>query len=179
MTNASVRQFGVFGARGSHPAQGSRAGPEVIGSAADLWVAHRQGAFSANRMDGINPMGMVAADPRPPFLGWMMLLEDCPASQAPVVVDAPHYPASPEFQGASYARRYQLLAKRLVKEQLYGAAALILSNSGVACIGEARGERRPARRGRNVHRRERQRSHADGARRRRGAVDRPHDRMIV
>jgi len=40
-----------------------------------------------------------------------------------------HYPAFPEFQGASYARRYQLLAERLVKEQLYGAAALMLSNS--------------------------------------------------
>ena len=110
---------------------------EVIGSAADLWVAHRQGAFSANRLEGMAPSGMATVDPRPPFLGWLMLLEDCPASQAPVVVDAPHYPAFPEFQGASYARRYQLLAERLVKEQLYGAAALMLSRSD---SGAQRGE---------------------------------------
>jgi Restriction endonuclease XhoI len=97
---------------------------EVLGSAADLWVAHRQGAFAT-------PVSLQGgtADPRPPFLGWLMLLEDCPSSRSPVVVDEPHYKAFPEFYGASYARRYQLLAERLVKEQLYGAAALLLSTS--------------------------------------------------
>ena len=111
---------------------------EVIGSAADLWVAHRQGAFS-RRPNGVGGGSAVTADPRPPFLGWMMLLEDCPASLAPVGVDAPHYPALPEFNGASYALRYQLLAERLVKEQLYGGAALMLSSpEGGAQRGEFR-----------------------------------------
>lgn len=97
---------------------------EAIGSAADLWVAHRQGAFSAG-----SGADFGSEDPRPPFLGWMMLLEDCPASRAPVSVDEPHYPASAEFHGASYARRYQLLAERLMKERLYGAAALLVSGA--------------------------------------------------
>lgn len=97
---------------------------EAIGSATDLWVAHRQGAFNA-AVD----LGDLSADPRPPFLGWMMLLEDCAASRSPVGVDEPHYRAFAEFHGASYARRYQLLAERLMKERLYGAAALLLSSA--------------------------------------------------
>ncbi len=101
---------------------------EAIGSAADLWVAHRQGAFSTLQSD-MAPAGVLSADPRPPFVGWMMLLEDCPDSRGPVGLDEPHYKAFPEFRGASYARRYQLLAERLVKEQLYGAAALLLSSA--------------------------------------------------
>ena len=101
---------------------------EVIGSAADLWVAHRQGAFTTIRA-GTATAGAATADPRPPFFGWLMLLEDCLASQASITVDEPHYKAFPEFQKASYARRYQLLAERLVKEQLYGAAALLLSSA--------------------------------------------------
>jgi len=42
-------------------------------------------------------------------------------------VDEPHFRAFPEFTGASYARRYQILCERLVERQLYGAAALVLS----------------------------------------------------
>jgi hypothetical protein len=91
-------------------------------------VAHRQGAFMT-MYPGTAPAGILTADPRPPFVGWMMLLEDCPESRIPVGLDEPHYKAFPEFHGASYARRYQLLAERLVKEQLYGAAALLLSNA--------------------------------------------------
>lgn len=98
---------------------------EAIGSAADLWVAHRHGAFSAIPAEG--DQRATAADPRPPFLGWLMLLEDSEAARVPVDVDEPNYPAFPEFRGASYARRYQLLCERLMKEQLYGCAALLLS----------------------------------------------------
>lgn len=101
---------------------------EAIGSAADLWLAHRQGTLVKMEADAF-PARVMSADPRPPFLGWMMLLEDCPASRAPVGVDEPHYKASSEFQGASYARRYQLLTERMVKEQLYAAAALLLSGA--------------------------------------------------
>lgn len=101
---------------------------EAIGSAADLWVAHRHGAYTgfASATADANQRELVA-DPRPPFLGWMMLLEDSTAARAPVNVDEPNYPTFPEFRGASYARRYQLLCERLMKEQLYGCAALVLS----------------------------------------------------
>jgi len=111
---------------------------EVIGAAADLWAAHREGAYfpenaSTTRNDSVseprepllNPN--VQDDPRPPFLAWLMLLEDCPTSRGPVGVDEPHYRTFPEFTGASYAERYRILCERLMTRRLYGAAALILS----------------------------------------------------
>lgn len=111
---------------------------EVIGAAADLWVAHHHGAFSDNReLDDTGPMLVfdpgpllnpeIQRDPRPPFLAWLMLLEECSKSLCAVSVGEPHYAIFPEFRGASYARRYQILCERLVERQLYGAAALLLS----------------------------------------------------
>ncbi|MGE4073904.1 MAG: PaeR7I family type II restriction endonuclease [Lysobacterales bacterium] len=111
---------------------------EVIGSAADLWVAHHQGAYGhrpAPRTDIgeespalLNPI--YQADPRPPFVGWLMLLEESEKSLTPVRCAEPHFSVFPEFNGASYARRYQLLCERLVERRLYSAAALELSVAG-------------------------------------------------
>jgi len=111
---------------------------EVIGSAADLWAAHREGAFeptnAADHWDQsvsepedplLNPE--VQDDPRPPFLAWLMLLEDCPKSRRAVGVDEPHYKVFPKFNGASYAERYRILCERLMSRRLYTAAALLLS----------------------------------------------------
>lgn len=111
---------------------------EVIGSAADLWVAHHHGAYGGvvrNRGEVreyaqalLNPV--IQSDPRPPFLAWLMLLEECDASMRSVRCDAPHFPVFKEFQDASYARRYQILCERLVERQLYSAAALELTPTG-------------------------------------------------
>lgn len=109
---------------------------EVIGSAADLWVAHHHGAYSdsphRSRMriseetpSLLNPS--ILSDPRPPFLAWLMLLEDCNGSQAAVRCEEPHFPVFDEFRSASYAKRYQILCERLVERQLYSAAAMELS----------------------------------------------------
>lgn len=109
---------------------------EVIGSAADLWVAHHHGAYSdgprrsrsrisENAPALLNPA--YQSDPRPPFLAWLMLLEESDASLAPVKCDEPHYSVFEEFHGASYARRYQILCERLVERQLYSAAAMELT----------------------------------------------------
>lgn len=109
---------------------------EVIGSAADLWVAHHHGAYgdgprrSRDRVTEpapalLNPS--LQADPRPPFLAWLMLLEECEGSLSSVRCDEPHYKVFDEFRGASYALRYQILCERLVERQLYSAAALELS----------------------------------------------------
>ncbi|MBI5513488.1 MAG: restriction endonuclease [Deltaproteobacteria bacterium] len=86
---------------------------EAIGTAVDLWTAFREGAFGPGH-------------PRP-WLGWVMLLEDCPRSARSVDVEEPHFPVFPEFRGASYARRYELLLRKLVLEKLYDNAALLLS----------------------------------------------------
>jgi len=111
---------------------------EVIGSAADLWVAHHRGAYGGMPR-GKNPVKepspallnpVIQSDPRPPFLAWLMLLEDCAASNRPVKFEEPHFPVFPEFRDASYARRHQILCERLVERQLYSAAALVLTPTG-------------------------------------------------
>jgi hypothetical protein len=111
---------------------------EVIGSAADLWVAHHLGAYGhrptpkSDIGEGspalLNPV--YQADPRPPFVGWLMLLEECERSMTEVRCAEPHFAVFPEFKGASYARRYQLLCERLVERRLYSAAALELTPTG-------------------------------------------------
>ncbi|SEH60773.1 PaeR7I family type II restriction endonuclease [Paracoccus alkenifer] len=86
---------------------------EAIGTAHDLWTAYREGAFGE--------------DSARPFLGWVMLVEDCPASRSAVRDTEPHFPVFPEFKGASYSTRYDLLCKKLVQEGLYTSAAFLSS----------------------------------------------------
>lgn len=112
---------------------------EVIGSAADLWVAHHHGAYGEGPHRGRNRVSedapallnpSIQSDPRPPFLAWLMLLEESQASLTPVRCEQPHFPVFEEFHHASYAQRYQILCERLVERQLYSAAALELSVAG-------------------------------------------------
>ena len=83
---------------------------EAIGTAHDLWTAYREGAFGKQ--------------PRP-FVGWLMVVEDAPRSRASVKEKSIHFPVFPEFQGASYLQRYDILCQRLTQESLYTAAAVI------------------------------------------------------
>lgn len=85
---------------------------EAIGTAVDLWTAYREGAFGQA--------------PRP-FVGWLVLVEDCERSRSPVRDNSPHFPVFDEYNGASYAERYNLLRQKLVREQLYTAATVLLS----------------------------------------------------
>jgi hypothetical protein len=94
---------------------------EAIGTAHDLWTAYREGAFGKQ--------------PRP-FVGWMMLVEDEPASRSPVRDASPHFPVFKEFQGASYLKRYDILCQRLVQEQLYTTAAVLASPRAAVNSGE-------------------------------------------
>ena len=84
---------------------------EAIGTAQDLWTAYRDGAFGKKAIR--------------PWLGWVMLLEDCDKSNAPVKVDEPHFKVFPEFNGASYSGRYEILLRKLVQERLYDGAAFL------------------------------------------------------
>jgi hypothetical protein len=94
---------------------------EAIGTAHDLWTAYREDAFGKN--------------PRP-FVGWLMMVEDAPESRRPVRDASPHFPVFPEFQGASYLKRYDILCQRLVKEQLYTTAAIMGSPRTAINSGE-------------------------------------------
>ncbi len=65
-----------------------------------------------------------------------MMVEDAPESRVPVRDLAPHFPVFPEFQGASYLKRYDILCQKLVKEGLYTSAALITSKRSSVTTGE-------------------------------------------
>lgn len=94
---------------------------EAIGTAHDFWTAYREDAFGKH--------------PRP-FVGWLMLVEDADKSRAPVRDASPHFRVFPEFQGASYLKRYDILCQKLVQEQLYTTAALITSPRSAVLSGE-------------------------------------------
>jgi len=57
-----------------------------------------------------------------------MVLEEAERSLAPVGVQEPHFKVFDEFREASYAKRYEILLTKLVRERLYDSAALILTN---------------------------------------------------
>lgn len=85
---------------------------EAMGSALDLWTAYREGAYNKTIK---------------PWLGYVFLLEDCPESQKSVRVQEPHFKVFPEFVNASYARRYELFCRKLVRESHYNVAAFLMS----------------------------------------------------
>ena len=87
---------------------------ESIGSAVDLWAAYREGAFKPSAR---------------PWLGYLMLLEEAPGSTAPVRAREPHFKVFPEFRAASYAKRYEVLLTKLVRERLYDAACFLMSSA--------------------------------------------------
>jgi hypothetical protein len=99
---------------------------EAIGSATDIWAAYREGAFKPSAR---------------PWLGYLMLLEEAPGSMRPVQSREPHFKVFPEFKDASYAKRYEILLTKLVRERLYDGACFLMSN---ATDGPNGGYREPA-----------------------------------
>jgi hypothetical protein len=96
---------------------------EAIGSALDLRTAYRENAL------GKQP---------PPFVGWLMMVEDAPASRKKVNVISPHYAIFEEFKNTSYLERYDLLGQRMVKEQLYTSACVITACRAASVKGSFR-----------------------------------------
>src|SRR5712671_2911304 len=87
---------------------------EAIGSATDIWAAYREGAFKPSAR---------------PWLGYLMLLEQAPESMRPVKAQEPHFKVFPEFRNASYAKRYEVLLTKLVRERLYDSSCFLLSDA--------------------------------------------------
>ena len=85
---------------------------EALGTAVDFWTAYRNSAL------GESPA---------PFVGWLMLVEDCANSRSAVRDTSPHFPLFPEFHGASYAERYNVLCRKLLQEKLYTVATVLAS----------------------------------------------------
>lgn len=86
---------------------------EVVGSSLDLWNAAREGVF------GETP---------DPYLGYLMLLEDCEKVRKPVKATSEHFNVLQEFESVSYEQRYKLLCEKLVSEKMYQGAAVVLSS---------------------------------------------------
>lgn len=86
---------------------------EAVGTGHDFSTAYREGALGKKH-------------PRP-WMGWVMLLEDCDESNTAVDVKEPHFPVFSEFRESSYGRRYELLLRKLVREKLYDAAAFLMA----------------------------------------------------
>jgi hypothetical protein len=105
------------------PSFGNNRTEEALGSAADLWAAYREGAFRPSAR---------------PWLGYLMLLEDCPNSNAPVRAREPHFRVFEEFRSASYAKRYELLLTKMVRERLYDSACLLLATGQPNRCGDFR-----------------------------------------
>ncbi|MDR3746659.1 MAG: PaeR7I family type II restriction endonuclease [Acidobacteriota bacterium] len=93
---------------------------EAIGSASDIWAAYREGAFKPSAR---------------PWLGYLILLEEAPGSMSPVRAREPHFKVFPEFKDATYARRYEILLTKLVRERLYDAACFLMSNEADGAKG--------------------------------------------
>lgn len=94
---------------------------EAIGTATDLMTAVRENALG---------------DQPRPFVGWLILVEDCLRSRSPVRERSPHFQVFPEFQGVSYLGRYEVLCRRLMQENLYTQAAILVSPRTAAVDGE-------------------------------------------
>ncbi len=97
---------------------------EALGNALDFWTAFREKAFGENT---------------PPFLGYMILVEDCPKVHAKPkreISAGNYFRVFPEFRNASYAERYKVLCEKLVMEKLYSAAAVIFSPRTAGASGD-------------------------------------------
>ena len=75
-----------------------------MGSALDIWTAYREGAFGLTSQ---------------PWLGYLMVLEDCEKSSQPVKNRQPHFPVFGEFDQASYKKRYEIFCSKLMLERQY------------------------------------------------------------
>lgn len=100
-------QVGSFGNNFNNRAE------EALGNATDIWAAFREGAFAPSLR---------------PWLGYVMVLEETKGSLKPVGVQEPHFKVFEDFRGASYAKRYEILLTKLIRERLYDSAALILTD---------------------------------------------------
>ena len=88
---------------------------EALGNATDFWAAYGKGAFKPSAQ---------------PWLGYLFMLEESPKSmRATKRVNLSPYPVDDAFQTLSYARRYEEVCQRLVRERLYDAACFFTSGA--------------------------------------------------
>lgn len=94
---------------------------EALGNATDLLEAAQAGLLGV----------------KPPWLGYVFLMQDEPASRSPVSVRQAHFPVAEAFGNSSYQERALLMCRRLVLRRLYNAAWFVTGDGGAPdCIRE-------------------------------------------
>src|SRR2546427_7263266 len=97
---------------------------EALGNATDFWAAYREGIFSPSQK---------------PWLGYLFMLEEREASiRATKPITLKPYTVDEAFQKRSYAKRYELVCERLVRDRLYDAACFFTSHAKGGKRGEDR-----------------------------------------
>lgn len=95
---------------------------EALGNATDFWAAYREGIFKPSQK---------------PWLGYLFMLEEQPGSiRATKRINLNPYAVDEAFQERSYAKRYELVCERLVRDRLYDAACFFTSNADTGKRGE-------------------------------------------
>jgi len=88
---------------------------EALGNATDFWAAYREGIFKPSQK---------------PWLGYLFMLEARPESiRATQRINLNPYAVDEAFQERSYAKRYELVCERLLRDRLYDAACFFTSNA--------------------------------------------------
>src|SRR5258706_2127430 len=88
---------------------------EALGNATDFWTAYRKGIFKPSQK---------------PWLGYLFMLEEDDKSLRPTKrINLAPFQVDEDFQLRSYAKRYELVCERLVRERLYDSACFFTSNS--------------------------------------------------
>ena len=104
---------------------------EGLGNAADINTAYTKQTFGTLK----------------PFVGYLLVLEDCADCHSPVRVTENHFPIRDEFRdpsyvagkkpmSLSYARRYEMFCRKVVLENVYDAAAFLLASKDDAVKGK-------------------------------------------
>lgn len=88
---------------------------EALGNATDFWAAYAKGGYTPSAR---------------PWLGYLFMLEESDTSMRPTKrIKLAPYPVDEAFQELSYAKRYEAVCQRLVRERLYDAASFFTSNA--------------------------------------------------
>lgn len=88
---------------------------EALGNATDLWSAYGKGVFEPSQK---------------PWLGYLFMLEEHEKSLRPTRrINLKPFKVDEAFQQLSYAKRYELVCERLVRERFYDAACFFTSNA--------------------------------------------------
>jgi hypothetical protein len=88
---------------------------EALGNATDFWHAYSRGLYTPSSR---------------PWLGYLFMLQDSPGSSEPTKrIHLAPYPVEETFQELSYAKRYEEVCLRLVRERMYDSACFFTSDS--------------------------------------------------